>query len=154
MTPELKKCADNLVIHSVTLKNLLVQLHDEIDAEQFNDEFLDNTQELRFLRQIRQTAKEEDGVWLYRLNTVVAIRCVSEEDAQKENDDIAIEPLLEIKAEFVAQYESTCALTEDEINQFGQKHVYYHVWPYWRETLQSSCARLGITPIVIPPLRV
>ncbi|MHA2937114.1 hypothetical protein ACXJY6_02350 [Vibrio sp. RC27] len=153
MTPELKKCADNLVIQSVTLKNLLVELHEDIDAEQFNDEYLENTQELRFLRQIRQTEREEDGVWLYRLNTVVAIRCISEDDAAKESND-GIEPILEIKAEFVAQYESPCALNDEEINQFGQKHVYYHVWPYWREALQSSCARLGISPIVIPPLRV
>lgn len=154
MTPELKKCIDNLMIQSVTLKNLLVQLHDNIDAEQFTDEYLDNTQELRFLRQIRQTEREEDGVFLYRLNTVIGIRCISEEDASKDSDDDEIEPILEIKAEFVAQYMSSCSLNEDELNQFGQKHVYYHIWPYWREALQSSCARLGINPIVIPPLRV
>ncbi|OCH42323.1 hypothetical protein [Aliivibrio fischeri] len=154
MTPELKKCAENLMIQSVTLKNLLVQLHEDMDAEQFSDEILDNTQELRYLRQIRQSEKEENGVWSYRLNTVVAIRCISEEDAAKDDNENISEPLLEIKAEFIAQYESNCSLSEEEINQFGQKHVYYHVWPYWREILQSSCARLGISPIVIPPLRV
>ncbi|MEC6831249.1 hypothetical protein VXS06_05645 [Photobacterium toruni] len=154
MTPELKKCTDNLVIQSVTLKNLLVQLHDDMDSEQFNDQFLENTQELRFLRQVRQSEMEDDDIWYYRLNTVLAIRCISDVDVSKESDNDTIEPILEIKAEFVAQYESSCALSEEEINQFGQKHVYYHVWPYWREVIQSSCARLGITPIIIPPLRV
>lgn len=154
MTPELKKCIENLIIQSVTLKNLFIQLHDDVDAEKFTDEYLENTQELHYLRQIRQSAEEENGVWLYRLNTVIAIRCISEEDAKKTNDDEEIVPLLEIRAEFVAQYESNCLLTDSEIGQFGQSHVYYHVWPYWREVLQSSCARLGITPIVIPPFRV
>lgn len=153
MTPELKKCTDNLVIQSVTLKNLLVQFHKDKDAEQFEESWLDNTQELRYLRQIRQSEKE-DGVWLYRLNTVIAIRCVSDDDTDKESDDDSIEPLLEVKAEFVAQYESTCELSPEEISQFGKVHVYYHVWPYWREILQSSCARLGVSPIVIPPFRV
>ncbi|MCG9578215.1 hypothetical protein L1D14_18540 [Vibrio tubiashii] len=154
MTPELKKCTDNLIIQSVILKNLLIQLHDNIEAEQFDDSLLENSQELRYLKQIRQSEIGEDGMWLYRLNTVIAIRCISDDDASKDNSDDSIDPLLEIKAEFVAQYESPCCLTEEEINQFGHKHVYYHVWPYWREVLQSSCARLGIKPICIPPLRV
>ena len=69
-------------------------------------------------------------------------------------DKIEINPILEIKSEFIAQYESACELTQDEINQFSEKHVYFHVWPYWREVIQSSCARLGISPLIIPPLRV
>ena len=117
MTPELKKCTDNLVIQSVTLKNLLVQLHDDMDSEQFNDQFLENTQELRFLRQVRQSEMEDDDIWYYRLNTVLAIRCISDVDVSKESDNDTIEPILEIKAEFVAQYESSCALSEEEINQ-------------------------------------
>jgi len=154
MTPELKKCTDNLLIQSVILKNLLVQLHEDIDAEQFDDEYLEHSQELRALRMIRQSEEGDDGKWLYRLHTVVGIRCLSEEDYDKDASDDSVEPILEIKSEFVVQYESQCELSEDEINQFGQKHVYYHVWPYWREVLQSSCARLGIKPLVIPPLRV
>lgn len=154
MTPELKKCTDNLLIQSVTLKNLYVNLHDDLDAEIFDDSFLENSQELKGLKMIRKVEIEEENKWLYRLYTVVGIRFLSDEDFNNENSEASVEPLLEIKSEFVAQYESPCDLTEEEINQFGQQHVFYHVWPYWREVLQSSCARLGITPITIPPLRV
>ena len=40
MTPELKKCVDNLLIQSVVLKKLLVELNDDIDAEDFSDSLL------------------------------------------------------------------------------------------------------------------
>jgi len=154
MTPELKKCLDNLMIEAVMLKNLSVQLHDDVEAEQFGDEHLSNSQELKFIKKIVAIKEENSDVWIYRLSTVIALRCVSEDDLDKESGDASIEPLLEVKAEFNAQYHSSCELSENEINQFAEKHVYFHVWPYWRELLQSTCARLGIRPIVINPLRV
>lgn len=153
MTPELKKCTDNLAIQSVTLKNLLVKLNDEIDADQFNDSYLENPQQLRHLNRVRQLENSDDGVWIYRLNTILGIRFLSEHDLN-DNDNDKIKPILEIKSEFVAQYESSCELNIEEISQFGESHVYYHVWPYWREVIQSSCARLGISPIIIPAFRV
>ena len=153
MTPEIKKCADNLLIQSVTLKNLYVNLCDDLDSEDFEDRCLENSQELKGLKRYKSFEIGEDK-WLYKLYTVIGIRFVSDEDFQNEDTDTSIVPLLEIKSEFVAQYESPCELSEEEINQFGQQHVFYHIWPYWREVLQSSCARLNINPITIPPLRV
>ncbi len=150
MTPEIKKCADNLLIQSVTLKNLYVNLHDDIDSENFDDTFLENSQELKGLKMFKSVEIEEDK-WIYKLHTVLGIRFLSHDES---DDEESIEPILEIKSEFVAQYESRCELSEEEINQFGLQHVFYHVWPYWREVIQSSCARLGITPITIPPFRV
>lgn len=153
MTPEIQKCADNLLIQSVTLKNLYVNLCDDMDSEDFDDSYLENSQELKGLKMFKSLEIEE-GKWLYKLYTVIGIRFLPHEDFDNEESNDSIEPILEIKSEFVAQYESSCELSEEEINQFGQQHVFYHVWPYWREVLQSSCARLGITPITIPPLRV
>lgn len=151
MTPELKKCVDNLLIQSVVLKKLLVELNDNIDAEDFNDSLLSHPQELRFVKQIRQFKSDEGELWNYKINTVIGIRFITNENI---DNDTTIDPILEIKSEFIAQYESACELTQDEINQFSEKHVYFHVWPYWREVIQSSCARLGISPLIIPPLRV
>lgn len=153
MTPEIKKCADNLLIQSVTLKHLYVNLCDDLDSENFDDSYLENSQELKGLKMYKSSEIEE-GKWIYKLYTVIGIRFLSKEDIDDKESDESIEPILEIKSEFVAQYESSCELSEDEINQFGLNHVFYHVWPYWREVLQSSCARLGISPITIPPLRV
>ncbi|OUR83986.1 hypothetical protein A9Q82_01535 [Cycloclasticus sp. 46_120_T64] len=152
MTPEIKKCTENMLIQSVVLKNLIINFHDDIDGDAFNDEFLEHSQDLRYLKMTKQVELQENEKWLYRLYAVIGIRFLSQESP--EESDEAVEPMLEIKSEFVAQYESSCELTDEELNLFGQKHVYYHVWPYWREVLQSSCARIGISPIIIPPFRV
>ncbi|WP_105182049.1 hypothetical protein [Pseudoalteromonas sp. T1lg21] len=154
MAPELKSCVDNLEIQSVILKSLLVNLRDDVDAEVFDDECIEHPQEIRALKLIRQFQREEDDTWFYRLHTVIAIRFISEEDTKKDSGDDSIEPILEIRAEFVAQYESKCELSEEGLSLFGEKYVFYHVWPYWREILQSSCARLGVPPLMISPLRV
>ena len=66
MTPELKKCVDNLLIQSVVLKKLLVELNDDIDAEDFSDSLLGHPQELRFVKQIRQFKSEEGEHWIYK----------------------------------------------------------------------------------------
>ena len=62
--------------------------------------------------------------------------------------------LIEITAQFCAQYSLKDGIDEislkHALEEFGRHNVGYHVWPYWREYVQSSCGRLGIPPIPIP----
>lgn len=73
-------------------------------------------------------------------------------DPDHEIDDASIH--LEIAAEFVAHYLLRDGLTEENLRpaleEFARYNVGYHVWPYWREYVQSTCARVGIPPIPIP----
>jgi hypothetical protein len=66
---------------------------------------------------------------------------------------------IEITAQFCAHYrikdgtDETCL--KQALEEFGRHNVGYHVWPYWREYVQSSCGRLGIIPpIPIPMYRL
>lgn len=65
---------------------------------------------------------------------------------------------LEIEAEFCAQYRLSPTADQDglrpAIEEFGRHNLGYHVWPYWREFVQSTCARLGIPPIPVPMYRL
>jgi len=65
---------------------------------------------------------------------------------------------LEIEAEFRAQYRLNPAeeleALRPAIEEFGRYNLGYHVWPYWREFVQSTCARLGIPPIPVPMYRL
>lgn len=70
------------------------------------------------------------------------------------------EVLAYIDASFVAEYsivgEEGFNFEEDEdekraIYAFGQYNLTYQVWPYWREYLQNTCARLRL-PIINLPL--
>jgi len=60
----------------------------------------------------------------------------------------------EITAEFTAQYQLRRQIDETEFNavmeEFGRHNVAYHVWPFWREYVQSVCCRMGIPPIPVP----
>lgn len=65
---------------------------------------------------------------------------------------------LEIEAEFMARYRlNPAADLEAErpaIEEFGRYNLGYHVWPYWREFVQSTCARMGIPPIPVPMYQI
>ena len=65
---------------------------------------------------------------------------------------------LEIEAEFCAQYRLNPSADADElrpaIEEFGRYNLGYHVWPYWREFVQSTCVRIGIPPIPVPMYRL
>jgi hypothetical protein len=75
--------------------------------------------------------------------------------ALEENPDLADEvSYIEITATFSAHYRQQDGVEEnrlvDAFGEFGRHNVGYHVWPYWREYVQNTCARLGIPPIPIP----
>jgi hypothetical protein len=68
---------------------------------------------------------------------------------------------VEITATFCAQYglDGNGVTEEDEalhsaLETFGRYNVGYHVWPYWREYVQNTCARMGIPPIPVPMYRL
>jgi hypothetical protein len=155
MSPEIKKCTDNLLIQGVILKSLYFKFGEEIDEETFDDSFLKNTQEMKFVKSVlvAENAELPEKGYLIKYTSVLGIRFVTDEDLESENQQ-EIDPLLEVKAEFTSKYLSAEELTEDELKAFGKSHIFYHIWPYWREVIQSTCARAGISPIVIPPHRV
>lgn len=63
------------------------------------------------------------------------------------------EPIIkaEISATFVADYAVTNqeAVTKDGVSAFAE-NVTYHVWPYWREFVHSTCGRLRLPSAVLP----
>jgi len=80
------------------------------------------------------------------------------DSAEKEEDIPGEGVYVEIKAEFCALYGLDGNANEKELHlalaEFGQFNIGYHVWPYWREYVQSVCARMGIPPIPIPMYRI
>ncbi len=83
-------------------------------------------------------------------------RLVEKESADKANpvelDDSIV--FVEITAELCAHYNVPGELVIEEyeaaFEEFGRHNVGYHVWPFWREFVQSTCNRMGIPPIPVP----
>lgn len=64
-----------------------------------------------------------------------------------------VEVVVTLDLRYVMPKESL-SLTLDEIQEFGATNGVHNAWPYLREAIQSACARLGLTPIMIPLHRI
>lgn len=60
-----------------------------------------------------------------------------------------------IEAEFALEYEiaSETEFADEEIDAFAEMNGTFNAWPYWRELVQSTSARLGVAPLVVPVYR-
>ncbi len=65
-------------------------------------------------------------------------------------------PDLVIEAAFVIIYkaESLEGLRHANFEAFGQSNGVYNAWPYWREFVQNTVARMNLPPLTIPVFRL
>ena len=61
---------------------------------------------------------------------------------------------VEILADFRATYIASKELDRDCLEEFGKTNALFHIWPYWRELIQSTCARFGLPAMVLPMYQV
>lgn len=63
-------------------------------------------------------------------------------------------------AEMFAAYELTYELPEDSdvpddaLDAFAETNGVFNAWPYFREFAQSSAARMGLPPVLVPLFRL
>lgn len=62
----------------------------------------------------------------------------------------------EIESIFIAEYivTNTEECTKECIKVFGRTNASFHVWPYWREYMQATCARFKLPNFVFPMYRI
>jgi len=147
MTSVLEEVQKHLKVKSVALRNSLVKINNDIEPDELPG--INSTgQSFRGVSRLRKTNyKNKEHEWLeYGFHYSVGLRLIKDDE---ENDDETL-PLVEIKATFCAIYVSDISLNEEQIEAFSENNVGYHVWPYWREFMQSSCMRLDINPIDVP----
>lgn len=70
------------------------------------------------------------------------------EDSRDDFDELG-----RIEAKFVAEYEITEELPKECLDAFALQNASYHVWPYWREYVTSSCARMNVPKLVMPTIQ-
>jgi len=146
MDSAFEKAKKALAFKSVNLRNSYVVLDDDIEPLELEKQNLE-TQTFRGVAKVKEIFIESDkqNWWEYHFFYAVGIRLVKEtvDDAQEN-------PSLEIKATFNALYRANEKLDPDILEAFSEQNIGYHVWPYWRELVQSSCARLNVAPLEIP----
>ncbi len=46
------------------------------------------------------------------------------------------------------------ALTPKQLKAFANINALYNAWPYWRELVQTTTARMGLPRLVVPVFRI
>ncbi|HEB92323.1 MAG TPA: hypothetical protein ENI94_02435 [Gammaproteobacteria bacterium] len=152
----LENAQNNLRIQSVNLKESKVFVRDGIDIPTLDrDETA--VQSFRSIVRVEEIslADPEGGedIWDYRFIYSAGVRLIfSSEKEESANDEY--KPIVEIVSVFEAKYLSKSQLKKDEIKAFSADNAGYHVWPYWREYAQSTCARIGLSPAFEVPVYI
>ncbi len=154
-----EKATSCLTVDTVSLKDMAINTYEDFDSELLPEDLYDNGQSFSGLSRVQTfTDDEQPDVTFYRFIYSIGLRFLSTEDkARLQKNELDVDeasPYLEIKATFCAIYRSTKELDEDEVRDFGSRYVQFHIWPYWRELVQSSCGRLQLPPLVVPPYRI
>lgn len=154
MNELLKSAIENLAIFTVSLRNG----HTHI-GEGFNSLNVNATpkksQSFRTVVKIEAVEMVKEGddnppKLFYTFHYEVGSRLVPLEHSDEESSEEDQEAIITIEARFEAIYRAKRELEKEELQAFAARNVGYNVWPYWREYLQSTCNRMGITPIKVP----
>jgi preprotein translocase subunit SecB len=65
-------------------------------------------------------------------------------------------PPVSVKAKFELKYRvpESCEVSKKEITAFANLNGIYNAWPYFREFVQSTTARMDLPSIILPVFRV
>jgi len=153
MNENLKSAQNSLRIKAVNLKDSNISVRDNTDLSAI-DRDVTIAQVYRAVTKIQETSfldAEKQEFWEYRFLYTSGIRLIfleEEEDSQSEG----YKPIMEVVAAFSAIYLSNKKLSSEESEAFCEDSVGYHVWPYWREYVQSTCARINFSPALEVPI--
>ena len=89
---------------------------------------------------------EEDGV--LRIETIFAMEIHSASDEEKLQ--------AEIRGTFELSYKvpDDESFSSEELDAFGQVNAVFNAWPYWRELVQASLARMSMPLLAVPVFRM
>lgn len=138
----LRQAQHHLNIQSVDLRNSSVSTNDAFTsqtASQFEEILIQSRKDLLLIKFLHGENEVAGSVAIeYSLGT----RLVTDKDDEQ--------VLLEVEAVFSANYLiSDENLSHEAIKVFAEENGLFHVWPYWREYVQSTCLRVGVPPIPI-----
>lgn len=144
----LKEAQSKLALTNIYLKNSIIDVHEDIHP---NTKGIGDVHVLKkmFVEGCEGYESSDDinsSIYLFK----VSFGFIYSKNKNIESED---DILTKIEATYIAQYISEETLLEDElINTFGKHNVPYHVWPYWREYLQSTLQRMELPTHTLPML--
>ncbi|PJF38109.1 MAG: preprotein translocase subunit SecB, partial [Phototrophicales bacterium] len=151
----LNKAIKSLVIQDVYLRN-----SSSIVAEGFEPKYQDkNTSYLiQFKHLVEKTEvlelQDNEGLPQQLMRVFVQVGCrllnPNNDDGAEAASRVDDDYLVQIEAQYIAEYMMTEPLEQEAIDAFALENVSYHVWPYWRDYLTSLCLRMNLPKIMLP----
>lgn len=152
----LDRAAQELLIEGVYLIDSTIRLHPDFVPQLYSDDLRPQyragpTGNYRQLEFSDEGATDEHPHGMVRFEFAVGVRLV---DGYAEEDTVEQTVHFEINARFAASYYLKDGLDDKALQEFANYNVGYHVWPYWREYVQSTCSRVGLPPIPVPLYKI
>ena len=100
-----------------------------------------------------QTASSRAKGWIRNNNILCTLIRFTLTGREKE---AAKEPVISITASFLAEYQLAEGFspTAAEQKAFMEANAVFNCWPYWREFVKSTTARMNLPPLTLPFFRV
>lgn len=144
ISPALQKAIDILQIQDVYLRDFVARCADDFDPK-YNADCDSLTFQTRHFVKQSALVEAENAQRLLRVFVDLGARWVEE---KAENEEPTVKAFIE--AEFVVEYLMPEPLDQASVDEFSLINVSYHVWPYWRELLNSQCTRMHLPRVVLP----
>jgi dsDNA-specific endonuclease/ATPase MutS2 len=149
VTEAFEKAKKALSVRNVSLRESFVTLNEELDINNFEN-IKSEIQTFRGVNKVKEVSLQKNEIesFEYHFFYSCGIRLLNEADSEiteSENDNSNV--LVEIRATFDAVYSADKKVAQELLEAYSDENVGYHVWPYWRELVQSSCSRFNIAPL-------
>ncbi|MDX8410609.1 MAG: hypothetical protein R8K46_01880 [Mariprofundaceae bacterium] len=102
----------------------------------------------RHLSEYNLLLDEDEKTGVVSFQYEAGVRLVDDEIDEAGDDYVKVEIIAVFASEY--QLSEAAAFDEDAMSEFLNHNVRHHVWPYWREYLQSTCTRMGLPVIPVP----
>jgi preprotein translocase subunit SecB len=148
MNQKLQDAIESLIINDVYIKESISKITDGFEPKYNLSEDDDNVI-IRFKHtviksDIIELESEDKKQDILRVFIDLGIKWVNIENADQN------EFLAQIEAVYISEYLITKKISQESIDEFALKNSSFHVWPYWREFLSSTCQRMCLPKIMLP----
>lgn len=164
--PKLQDAINRMRIVDVTLKAINASLSDNFDPEIARDE---EDFSFQLLSPVCKSIKSYEGHdtdsgkrrRVFEMHAGLRILTPIEggyRDGAQDPEKIEAHICATIECHFLVSYDESSAadefLDDESLALFSSHNVPFNVWPYWRETVQSACGRMGLPRFVLPTHRL
>lgn len=143
----LLEAQQGLTIQSVDLRGSEIYVSESFSSNTVNQFDEVDVQSRKDFLMMKHFHDEKDQAGFLALEYTFGKRVIRGDQVSEEEPEV----LLEIAGNFSANYliDQDAPPSKEAILVFVEQNGLLHVWPYWREYVQSSCSRIGIPPIPV-----